>query len=56
MHRYKKQLQHNVTGMECTGDVRGLAGFPQVTTEVWEEYFSRQRQEVFPIRSVGSKP
>ena len=35
--RQKKQLHHHVSGMECTGDVRGLAGLPQMATEELEE-------------------
>ena len=40
MIRQKKQLHNNVTGIECRGDMRGLAGLPRVAAEVPEEYFS----------------
>ena len=33
---------NNMTGMECRGDVRGLAGLSHATAEVPEDYFSSQ--------------
>ena len=49
----KKTLQHNMTGRECRGDKRGLAGLPEAAAEVLEGYFSGQ---AVPLRSVGSNP
>ena len=40
LDRQKKQLQHSVTGMEYTGDMRGLAGHPWAAAEVPEGYLS----------------
>ena len=40
--RQKKQLEHNLTGRECGGDVRGLAGHPQMAAEILEGYLSNQ--------------
>ena len=36
----KKPFHHNETGRECKGDMRVLAGLPQVAAEVLEGYFS----------------
>ena len=41
-----------MTGRECRGDVRGLAGLPSVAAEVLEGYF---RGWGIPLRSVRSK-
>ena len=40
MYRQKKQFHHNVTGKECRGDARGLAGLLWAAAEVPEVYFS----------------
>ena len=53
MNRQKKSLYHNVTGMECGGDAKGLAGLSCVAAEVPEGNF---RAGGLPLRSVGSKP
>ena len=42
MGRQKNQLQHNMTGRECSGNKRGLSGHPQVAAEVLEGYLSSQ--------------
>ena len=42
MDRQKKQLQHNMTGRECGGDTRGIAGCPWAAGEVLEGYLSSQ--------------
>ena len=52
MDRQKKPLYHNVTGRECRGDTRGLAGLPWLAAEVPGGYF---RGQGLPLRSVVSK-
>ena len=42
MDRQKNQLQHNVTGRKCGGDVRRLAGLLWAAGEGQEAYFSGQ--------------
>ena len=42
MDREKNQLQHNGTGRECVGVVRGLTGHPPEAAEVSEGYLSSQ--------------
>ena len=39
----EETAQHNVTGMECRGDMRGLAGVPQAAAEVPEKYLRGHR-------------
>ena len=51
--RWRKLRHHNVTGRECRGDARGLAGLPQAAADVPEAYL---RGRGFPLRSVGPKP
>ena len=38
--RQKKPLHHNLTGRECRGGTRGLAGLPQAAPEVLEGYLA----------------
>ena len=40
MDRQKKLHHHHVTGRECGGTRRGLAGLPWAAAEVAEGYFS----------------
>ena len=40
--RQKKPLHHNMTGRQCRGSMKGLAGLLLVAAEVPEEYVSGQ--------------
>ena len=51
--RQKKPLHDNVTGRECGGDVRGLAGLPQAASVgQWERNANRG---IHSITSLSQK-
>ena len=53
MDRQKKTFQHNLTGRECRGDMRGLAGIPWVAGKMPKGYVSDWS---VLMRRMGSKP
>ena len=53
MERWKKPHHDNLTGRECGGGARGLAGLPQAGAKVLEGYFSSWG---FLLRGMGPKP